>query len=633
MRNDHDSPHAALLATATAIGAKTGSPWDATLRPENVRESRVPQVEDLPEIRLGEKGDPSADLVLGDPLGAGAMGVVHKAWQTALERDVAIKRLTEARESEQGRRELLLEARLTGMLDHPNVVAVHALARTTEGDPLMVMKRVEGVTWRTLMVEPEHPLWADRKGDRLERHLQILVQVCRALEYAHSRGVVHLDIKPDNVMVGRFGEAWLMDWGLAIFLEDRASMPEEHPVGTPAYLAPEQLEGRKNTDVRTDVFLLGAALHEVLTGFPRHHAEIVEAVIFNAYECLPATYGPEVPAELGALCNQACHREPEQRFQTARAFREALEEAIGHREAIGLAGAALEQLDALRPDLEAATADPSDAARNERVASLAAGARFAFERSLRAWPDGPQARGGLQELLEGLIGFELARRNVEAVGPLLSALPVPAKELEERYAALRAEMAGELDARRELATLRRESTFGSGGDWRRTIGFGINGVVWFALMGAWGVAAHRDPIWADATMQAWVAAGVAVVNIAVVVGLRGLFFDTRIRRAFTAAYCVFMGGLVLNRVCAAALDLGIEAIFTADALVLTSFIGALAAFAVPALWWAATVTVGAVLLGAAYPDWMFWLAAADLLVVNAIFGWALRPKEAGGRIA
>lgn len=632
MRNDHDSPHAALIATATAVGAKMASPYDATLRPEDVREARTPQVEDLPEIRLGEEGE-AADLVLGDALGAGAMGVVHKAWQTALERDVAIKRLTEGRESEQGRRELLLEARLTGMLDHPNVVPVHALARTGAGEPLMIMKRVEGVTWRTLMRDPDHALWADRRGDRLERHLEILVQVCRAVEYAHSRGIVHLDIKPDNIMVGRFGEAWLMDWGLAIFLVDRARMAEEHPVGTPAYLAPEQLEGRRHTDERTDVFLLGAALHEVLAGEPRHHAEVVEAVIFNAWECPPKVYAPEIPAELGDLCNRACAREPDARFQSARALREAIEEAMSHREAVGLCATALDQLEALRPDLEAATADPSNTARNERVAGLAAASRFAFERSRLAWPDGPQARGGLQELLEGLIRFELARRNVDAVGPLLSALPVPAPDLVAATEALRAELGGELDARRELATLRRESTFGSGGDWRRTIGFAVNGVVWFALMSAWGLAATQDPIWADATMQAWVAAGVAVVNIAVVVGLRGLFFDTRIRRAFTAAYCVFMGGLVLNRACAAALDLGIEAIFTADALVLTSFIGALAAFAVPALWWAAAVTVGAAVVGAVVPEWMFWLAAADLLVVNAIFGWALRPKEAGGQIA
>ena len=180
MRNDHDSPHAALIATATAVGAKMASPYDATLRPEDVREARTPQVEDLPEIRLGEEGE-AADLVLGDALGAGAMGVVHKAWQTALERDVAIKRLTEGRESEQGRRELLLEARLTGMLDHQNVVPVHALARTGAGEPLMIMKRVEGVTWRTLMRDPDHALWADRRGDRLERHLEILVQVCRAV--------------------------------------------------------------------------------------------------------------------------------------------------------------------------------------------------------------------------------------------------------------------------------------------------------------------------------------------------------------------------------------------------------------------------------------------------------------------
>src|SRR5262249_35011988 len=146
------------------------------------------------------------------------------------------------------------------------------------------MKHVEGVSWRDLLRDGAHPAWAKVGApgeDRLVSHLQILMQVCNAVEFAHRRGLIHRDIKPANVMVGEFGEVYLLDWGIAArtgilaeassHLGESGAEPTPRMLGTPAYMAPEMLSRKVGPiDERTDVYLLGATLHEVLTGRPRH---------------------------------------------------------------------------------------------------------------------------------------------------------------------------------------------------------------------------------------------------------------------------------------------------------------------------------------------------------------------------
>src|SRR5678816_383994 len=103
--------------------------------------------------------------------------------------------------------------------DSPNIIPVHALGRDEHGQPLIVMKRVEGVSWRELLLDDEHPGWQSREPSREARlvwHLQTLAQLCNAIAFAHSRGIVHRDIKPDNVMIGEFGEVYQLDWGVAV---------------------------------------------------------------------------------------------------------------------------------------------------------------------------------------------------------------------------------------------------------------------------------------------------------------------------------------------------------------------------------------------------------------------------------
>ena len=167
----------------------------ATLR--GLEESTVPDgatTADLPPPppRV-ERNVDTVDLSLGPTIGKGGMGVVRLATQRSLDREVAVKVVSSDRPASV--RALVREARVAGRLEHPSIVPVHALCWTDEG-PVLVMKRIDGASWRELIANPHHPLWAGREGEPLEWHLEVLQEVCHALELAHSRGVLHRDIKP-----------------------------------------------------------------------------------------------------------------------------------------------------------------------------------------------------------------------------------------------------------------------------------------------------------------------------------------------------------------------------------------------------------------------------------------------------
>ncbi|MCA9519560.1 MAG: protein kinase, partial [Myxococcales bacterium] len=151
---------------------------------------------------------------IGKVLGQGGYGVVREAEQVVLGRGVAVKTVNARRDAPEHFEELVREAWITGGLEHPNIVPVHTI--WLSGDqPMVAMKRIEGVSWseilRNVSTHAEFGI-----EDRLEWHLQTLMQVCRALHFAHTRGILHRDLKPTNVMIGRFGEVYVLDWGLAV---------------------------------------------------------------------------------------------------------------------------------------------------------------------------------------------------------------------------------------------------------------------------------------------------------------------------------------------------------------------------------------------------------------------------------
>jgi serine/threonine-protein kinase len=224
----------------------------------------------------------------------------------------------------------------------------------------------------------------------LPGHLQILISVCNALHFAHSREVVHRDIKPANVLIGRFGDVYVADWGVATRIDGKRSQL----CGTPAYMAPEMVSGDP-VDARTDVYLLGSTLHAVLTGKPRHPGATVTESLLHAKTSPAFEYASEVPEELAALANRACHADPSQRPPTAKAFRDELTVYLRHRDARALAATAIKRV----TELESlhAIAEPDEEQRR-KLERLLLEARFGLEQALAQWPENGAAKSALEKV-------------------------------------------------------------------------------------------------------------------------------------------------------------------------------------------------------------------------------------------
>jgi len=208
----------------------------------------------------------------------GTMGVVRRVFDAELDREIAVKEVA-ADADDLDRESLLREARITGRLDHPNVVPVHDIARDPTGRPARLsMKLVAGRSLATILDTDGPPA----PGPAFERLLDAFLRVCDAVAFAHSRGFVHRDLKPENVMIGDFGQVYVMDWGLAETIAEAArprrggrALPTS---GTPAYMAPEQARGEP-IDERTDVFALGGILYAILTGRPPYLGESLDEML------------------------------------------------------------------------------------------------------------------------------------------------------------------------------------------------------------------------------------------------------------------------------------------------------------------------------------------------------------------
>ncbi|MBI4955390.1 MAG: serine/threonine protein kinase [Myxococcales bacterium] len=427
-----------------------------TVVPERTLEGArtLPSTRDVAQ----EAGGP--DVELGRVLGEGGMGVVKLARQRTLARDVAVKSVRPGGDAARARAQLLLEARVTGALDHPNVVPVHVVLHDADAEPLIVMKRIEGRSWGELLAEaPVGPEGRDPAA--LDRHLEILVQVARAVHYAHSKGVIHRDLKPDNVMIGAFGEVYVVDWGIAVSTREDGvpGLPLARDVreiaGTPEYMAPEMAAGDgASLSPRTDVYLLGAVLHEILTGAPPHEAPTLLARLERAFASEPPVYPRAVPPTLAAVARRAMSFEPALRQADAGELVGALQDHARHRASTLMSSEAegrLEALEALLANEPAPAGDAADAgARAERTRAVHAvfgECRFGFAQALRLWDGNEAARAGLTRALERMIDFELARGAPTAAESLLAELAAPpaglverVRDAVEREAARRAEL-------------------------------------------------------------------------------------------------------------------------------------------------------------------------------------------------
>ncbi len=374
-------------------------------------------------------GSSTGQLQTGEVIGEGGMGVIRAATQVALGRSVAVKTLKPERRDQLAVIDLLREAWVTGSLEHPNVVPVHYLEVDPAGVPVIVMKRIAGVEWSKLLGDPAEVEKRFGATDLLAWNLGILLAVLNALRYAHSRGIVHRDVKPSNVMIGDFGEVYLLDWGIAVSLRDDGSgrlplaVNATHLAGTPHYMAPEMLgqaDGRP-IDERTDVYLAGAVLFELVAGFPPHQGKTAGAIIASVIASSP-TLPDSAPPELAKICLRAMHEQPAERFESVDALRFAVQSYLGHRGSADLAARASVRLTELREVL----AQPGD--RQEAIYRLFGACRFGFHEALAVWPDNAGARAGLSDAITAVAEYELAAENPKGALTLLGELadpPVP----------------------------------------------------------------------------------------------------------------------------------------------------------------------------------------------------------------
>ncbi len=253
---------------------------------------------------------------IGDKLGEGAVSVVHRGADRELGRPVALKFLKEGLvDRDKALERFHREAQSLARMDHPHVVRVHDVGR--DGDKLfLVMELVEG-----------EPL--DRRFARDRRAvIPLLEQAARGVQHAHEKGVVHRDLKPANILVAAGDLAKVADFGLAHLLEDGPGLTRTGTVlGTPLYMAPEQVRGEGDVSPRTDVYALGAILYHAITGRPPHAAESVSQVYEKILRDDPPparTLDATAPAALEAVANKALEKDPRRRYPSAAAFADEL---------------------------------------------------------------------------------------------------------------------------------------------------------------------------------------------------------------------------------------------------------------------------------------------------------------------
>lgn len=407
--------------------------FDATITAQHYVSERAlrDEIDVLPEISMTWPSDQAvvSDLELMGDLGEGGMGRVELAHQRSLHREVAVKRIKPERLSPKTLAALLQEARVTGALEHPNIIPVHALGRDAVGRPLMVMKRVEGVPWRQLIREPDHPNWHKINEPPLVWHAKVLMQVSNAVHFAHSRNIAHRDIKPENIMIGGYGEVYLMDWGVALEL-NQDDEPEYGVLrGTPAYMAPEMVRGDSRLiSARTDVYQLGACLYEVLTGHPPHEGDTLQAVLRHAWDGREPQWPDDVATDWANIARKAMASEPTARHQDALAFQQALAEALRHGEAVRLSEAAQRELAALRATL-AVSPSHTGALDSVHIHDLFSACRFGFQQALEIWPNHPASTNGLREATLIMARHELNRARLGTAEALIKDLKDPPAEI------------------------------------------------------------------------------------------------------------------------------------------------------------------------------------------------------------
>jgi hypothetical protein len=535
-----------------------GAP-DATIEPTRRISEQAAQgvLEALAQLiaRGGHNLEPRFQL--GEILGQGGMGLVRLARQVALDRDVAVKVLRPNKRSPEATADLLQEAWITGGLEHPNVVPVHDIGIDADGNPVIVFKRIGGMTWSALLGNAGEVERRFGAGDLLEWNLRILMQVINAVRFAHSRGIVHRDLKPDNVMIGEFGEVYVVDWGIAVSLHDGdgdrlpSAAHATDLAGTPSYMAPEMLGGAEpEISERTDIYLLGAILYQILTGKPPHEGETTLEVFTSVVASAPVLPA-DAPPGLALVCRRAMAAEPDQRFASAEELLRAVQEFLEHRGSEVLVHQAEVNFDEMRRFLRADSHGDEQARidHRKRLYGFYGACRFGFIEALSAWRENQAARAGLRAASEAMIAYELAHGDPHAAATLaadVAHVVALSPELQARVdEALRAK--AREDARRaELERLGRELDIRIGARTRALVVLCM-GLSWVGLPLIGPLISHLSDVYPGNLRMAMWSVGLATVFALVAYLVRASLWQSAInRRLVIMMLTMFLGQALLH---------------------------------------------------------------------------------------
>jgi eukaryotic-like serine/threonine-protein kinase len=323
----------------------------------------------------------------GAELGRGGMGRVVLARDARVGRDVAVKVLHPERELEpEERARFLREAQVQGQLEHPSIVPVYDIDRRLDGTTFFTMRRVLGRTLSEILDDLRKGVPAAKNRYTQRELLTAFSTVCLTIDYAHTRGVVHRDLKPANIMLGDFGEVYVLDWGLARLVDEkgestdapqeRISMPGAF-LGTPMYMAPEQMADPDVGPV-ADVYSLGLILYEILTLERCRDPNALFAPV-NAKASERAPYR-DVPPELEVVCVRATEIEPKDRYPTPRAMQEAINRYLeGDRELEARRQLAAKHMESARIALGKATEPNADYEKERGQAIMELGRAIALD--------------------------------------------------------------------------------------------------------------------------------------------------------------------------------------------------------------------------------------------------------------
>lgn len=278
-----------------------------------------------PGQRTAARKLPPPGYRFGDPIASGGMGEVIVAYDRRIGREVAFKRIRGTSTSGADSARFFREARIQARLDHPAIVPVYELGTDEHDNPYFTMKRLAGETLAARIASADD-------NQPIAPLLRAFVDVCLAIDFAHARGVIHRDLKPSNIMLGHYGEVYVLDWGIAHVIVDHPNMPpanqDEEPLGdietyhgavlgTPGYMAPEQVRGASTIDPAVDVYALGAILFEILAREPLHPRGMLalESTLAD-HSGSPAVRCPDrtIAPELESACVEALAADPAQRL-------------------------------------------------------------------------------------------------------------------------------------------------------------------------------------------------------------------------------------------------------------------------------------------------------------------------------